>query len=105
MEEANQDLHPTLEEVHSTPRLRSRSSPQNHQLKLNLLLLRMQVGTFSGLISRGFTTPPACLGQDYKSTIQVICNGIRSGRRLKHQDNKIFFLKDYIEEKQLIVDY
>jgi hypothetical protein len=25
--------------------------------------------------------------------------------RLKYLDNKIFFLKDYIEEKQLVVDY
>jgi hypothetical protein len=63
------------------------------------------LGTRNYLISRGFATPPACLGQDNKSTIQVIRNGIRSGRRLKHLDNKIFFLKDYVEEKQLVVDY
>jgi hypothetical protein len=63
------------------------------------------LGTRNYLISRGFVTPPACLGQDNKSTIQVIRNGIRSGRRLKHLDNKIFFLKDYIEEKQLVVEY
>jgi hypothetical protein len=63
------------------------------------------LGTRNYRISRGFNLPPACLGQDNQSTIQVIRNGIRSGRRLKHLDNKIFFLKDYIEEKQLVVDY
>ena len=49
--------------------------------------------------------PSTLHGQDNKSTIQVVVNGIRSAKRLKHLDNKIFFLKDSVEDNQLLVKY
>jgi hypothetical protein len=65
----------------------------------------LMLGQRNYLLSRGFNSPAALLGQDNKSTIQVVNNGIRSARRMKHLDNKIFFLKDYVEDNQLLVKY
>ena len=65
----------------------------------------LMLGQRNYLLSRGFDSPAALLGQDNKSTIQVVVNGIRSAKRLKHLDNKIFFLKDYVEDNQLLVKY
>ena len=63
------------------------------------------LGQRNYLLSRGFNSSAALLGQDNKSTIQIVVNGIRSAKRLKHLDNKIFFLKDYVEDNQLVVKY
>jgi hypothetical protein len=48
---------------------------------------------------------PVHLGQDNTSTIQVLENGAKSAKRLKHLDIKIFFIKDYIENGQLTIEY
>jgi hypothetical protein len=37
--------------------------------------------------------------------IQVITNGAKFAKRMKHLDIKIFFLKDYIENCQLMVHH
>lgn len=61
------------------------------------------LGIRNYLISRGYDVDPLSLGQDNTSTIHVINNGLKSARRLKHLDIKIFFLRDYVEEKQMKV--
>jgi hypothetical protein len=48
---------------------------------------------------------PVNLGQDNTSTIQVLANGAKSAKRLKHLDIKIFFIKDSIENGQLTIEY
>jgi hypothetical protein len=63
------------------------------------------LGVRNYLLSRQFNVGPANLGQDNTSTIQVIRNGTKSARRLKHLNTKVFFLKDYVEEKQLVVNH
>jgi hypothetical protein len=57
------------------------------------------------LLSRHHNVEPVHLGQDNTSTIQVITNGAKSAKRMKHLDIKIFFLKDYIENGQLMVHH
>jgi hypothetical protein len=63
------------------------------------------IGIRNYLISRGYNVAPAQLGQDNTSTIRVINNGIKSARRLKHLDTKVFFIKDYVEDNQLLVEH
>jgi hypothetical protein len=57
------------------------------------------LGIRNYLLSRQFNVEPANLGQDNTK------NGTKSARRLKHLNTKVFFLKDYVEEKQLVVNH
>jgi hypothetical protein len=57
------------------------------------------------LISRKYITSPAVLGQDNLATKQMLEKGISSSKRTRHLNIRYFFVKDYVEEKQLNVSY
>lgn len=63
------------------------------------------LGIRNYLINLGYSAGPAILNQDNMSTIRIIKNGIKSAKKLKYLDVKIFFMKDYIEDKKLSVQY
>jgi len=57
------------------------------------------------LMWRGHNIGPALLMQDNLSTKSILNNGINSIKRMKHLNVKYFFIKDYVENGELIIKY
>ena len=57
------------------------------------------------LQSRNISVGRSTLLQDNTSTANVIKNGIRSAKRMRHLNIRCFFIKHYVEECGITVDY
>jgi hypothetical protein len=57
------------------------------------------------LQSRNLPVKKLTLLQDNQSTQSVIKNGIKSAKRMRHLNIRYFFIKQYVEENQIKVEY
>jgi hypothetical protein len=57
------------------------------------------------LQSRNLPVTKLTLLQDNQSTQSVIKNGIKSAKRMRHLNIRYFFIKQYVEENQIKVEY
>jgi hypothetical protein len=56
-------------------------------------------------ISLGFYLPPLTLFQDNKSTILLATNGRSAAGRTRHIDIRYFWIKDRVENGELVIEY
>jgi len=57
------------------------------------------------LKSRNYRIEKLSLQQDNLSTKSIIQNGIRSAKRMRHLNIRYFFVKQYVEDHQVSVEY
>jgi hypothetical protein len=57
------------------------------------------------LIEQGYEVDPAVIYQDNKSTIALTDKGRPCSSRTRHVSIRYFFVKDYVERKEVIIEY
>jgi hypothetical protein len=57
------------------------------------------------LKSRNYNVVDCILGQDNQSTKSVIEKGPKASRRMRHLDIRYFFIQDYVQKKELSIEY